>query len=131
MVLSASMDPQLLVVKENHVATSWCLELIGRLDGTTADEFERRLDASLAKGAHRVVLNCAQLNYLSSAGLRVLLAYAKKIQRAHGKLCLAALTPTIRSVLEIAGFLSFLALQPSVDEAMKQVAEEVPLQPRS
>jgi anti-anti-sigma factor len=116
------MDPQFLVVKETRTDSAWCFDLIGRLDGSTADAFERRLEASLAQGAHRVVLNCAQLNYLSSAGLRILLAYAKKIQRAQGRLCLAALQPAVGVVLETAGFFAFLAHQPSVDEALNRVA---------
>lgn len=80
------------------------LTLAGRLDGAGADALLRALTAGEAANAKHAVLDLAGVNYLSSAGLRVLLADLKRRRAAGGGLVLAAVQPYCLSVLEIAGF---------------------------
>ena len=94
----------------------------GRLDGTTSTEFGDNLSAKLDE--HRaVIVNFAELNYISSAGLRVLLMAAKKVRQTGGKLALCELNPSIREVFEISGFLSIMTVCTDVNEATAAVAQ--------
>lgn len=77
----------------------------GRVDSTTSDELERRLRAVLDRKAPRVVVDLAHVEYISSAGLRVLLALAKRMREQKGALALASLGDSVRQVFELAGFL--------------------------
>ena len=77
----------------------------GRVDSTTSDELDRRLRAVLDRKAPRVVVDLAQVEYISSAGLRVLLALAKRMREQKGALALASLGDAVRQVFELAGFL--------------------------
>ena len=77
----------------------------GRVDSTTSDELDRRLRAVLDRKAPRVVVDLGQVEYISSAGLRVLLALAKRMREQKGALALASLGDAVRQVFELAGFL--------------------------
>jgi len=84
------------------------MALIGRLDTTTAPE----LDAEIKKldGITELVLDLAELEYLSSAGLRVLLA-AQKVMNRQGKMILKNVNATIGEVFEITGFSDILTVE--------------------
>lgn len=81
----------------------------GRLDTTTAPELERFLADSLDDVGH-VVLDFAELEYLSSAGLRVLLATQKRMNQ-QGEMQLRNVNDTIMEVFEITGFLGILTIE--------------------
>ena len=66
------------------------LALQGRLDGLASPQLEQRLEALVAAGTRKVVLDCSALNYVSSAGLRVFLGGAKKLKSAGGRAAFAA-----------------------------------------
>ena len=82
----------------------------GRVDASTAPAFEAKLLALIDAGAQRLVIDCAELDYISSAGLRVLLVAAKRLKPVHGHLALAAIQDQIKEVLDIAGFTSLLPI---------------------
>ena len=65
-----------------------------------------------------MVLDCSQLDYVSSAGLRVFLITAKRLSKVDGKLALSALTEQVREVFDIAGFSSIFRIYPSRREAL-------------
>jgi anti-anti-sigma factor len=77
--------------------------IAGRLDGVTAPQLDDGLAALIAPGV-RMVLDMSALDYVSSAGLRVLLKVAKQVKAAKGRLALAGITPTVTKVFEISGF---------------------------
>lgn len=77
---------------------------VGRIDSSTAMELERACDDHLAGDTTRLLLDLGQVDYVSSAGLRVFLVVGKKAQRAGGRLALCCLTPMVREILAIAGF---------------------------
>ena len=81
------------------------LQLAGRLDSETAPELERMLVTPLQQDSWRaVVLDCAELNYIASAGLRVVLMCAKRAQSAGTRLVVCGLQAPVREVFEISGF---------------------------
>jgi anti-anti-sigma factor len=76
----------------------------GRLDASNASELERVLLAQIDSGATRLLVDCAQLDYISSAGLRVLLVAAKRLKGSNGAVVLTGLKESIKEVFDIAGF---------------------------
>lgn len=89
----------------------------GSLDSTTSPEAQKSLDAVVA-GAKKVLLDFSQLDYISSAGLRVLLGAAKQLRASGGKLGMFGLNQSVREVFEISGFASILSIYPSEAEAL-------------
>mgnify|MGYP003353431081 FL=1 len=73
----------------------------GRLDTVTAPACEEQLRNLVENGSTHFVLDLAQLDYISSAGLRVLLIVSKLL--TQGSICLTGLKPNVRTVLDISG----------------------------
>jgi anti-anti-sigma factor len=111
---------ELREAKEGGVAV---LSLSGRLDGASAAAAEEKVLALIDGGADRLVIDCAGLDYISSAGLRILLMAAKRLAPPRGKLALAAPQPQVRDVLDIAGFASLLAIHPTRSAAVRYVGD--------
>lgn len=93
------------------------IEPSGRLDSVSSPALDQSIAASLA-GNSRLVLDLRDLEYISSAGLRVLLGAAKKVKQLGGRLILCGLKPHIHEVFEISGFLSILDIQPDQAAAL-------------
>ena len=89
----------------------------GSLDSATSPEAQKSLDGVLA-GAKKVVLDVSNLDYISSAGLRVLLGVAKKLRASGGALRLFGLNQSVKEVFEISGFSTILSVYPSEAEAL-------------
>ena len=85
------------------------LALTGRLDTTTAPELEKELKASL-DGVDELVFDMASLEYISSAGLRVLLS-AQKIMNKQGTMKVLHVNETIMEIFEVTGFSDILAIE--------------------
>lgn len=87
------------------------LMLTGRLDTTTAPQLEAEINASL-DGAERLILDFQDLEYLSSAGLRVLLSAHKTfMKRGSGEMTIRNVNETIHEVFEVTGFLDILNIE--------------------
>jgi anti-sigma B factor antagonist len=97
------------------------VRLIGRLDANSAAALEHKLLALIDTGARRLVVDCDALEYISSAGLRVLLVAAKRLRGGDGAIGLAALKRPIKEVFDISGFSSIFPVHGSVDEAVAAV----------
>ena len=97
------------------------LRVIGRLDSSTSKMMEERLLPIIDSGEGRLVIELSQLDYISSAGLRVFLLAAKRIGNAKGRMILCSLQDAVKQVFDIAGFSSFLNLAASTEEAISNV----------
>jgi anti-sigma B factor antagonist len=97
------------------------LALSGKLDASTSKTFEDKLLADIDSGGQRFVIDLAQLEYVSSSGLRVFLVAAKRLTSSKGKIVLCSLKDHIRQVFDLAGFSSILAIFGSRDEAFKSL----------
>lgn len=86
------------------------IALGGRLDTTTAPELERELDDQ-CKGITALEINMAELEYISSAGLRVLLAAKKRMDAADGALTVTNVCEEIMEVFEMTGFADILDIK--------------------
>lgn len=85
------------------------IALEGRLDTTTAPQLEAELKESIADNTE-LILDFAKLEYLSSAGLRVLLA-AQKIMNKQGKMVIRNVNDVIAEVFEVTGFSDILTIE--------------------
>lgn len=90
------------------------LSLSGRLDSTTRAQFEPQATELASQDGVFLVLDCANLDYVASAGLRVFLMAAKRVQQHGGRMVVSGLQPSVREVFEISGFLKILTV---VDDA--------------
>lgn len=98
------------------------VSLDGRLDGVTAPDLEATITTIVERGDVRVALDCAEMGYVSSAGLRALLVSARKCQQGGGKLTVAALQPDCRSVMEMSGFLAIIECHDTSEAAIAALA---------
>jgi anti-sigma B factor antagonist len=98
------------------------LELEGRIDSNTAQDFEDNVFAAIGRGEHALVLNFEQLEYISSAGLRVLLKTARDLKTRDGHLVLCCIRDYIQEVLDLAGFTTILAVAPDEPGALKMIS---------
>jgi anti-sigma B factor antagonist len=96
---------------------SHIVAIAGSLDSATAPEAQKQLDAVVA-GAKKVALDFTGLDYISSAGLRVLLGVAKKLRSSGGSLAMFGLNQSVKEVFEISGFSTILSVYPSETEAL-------------
>jgi anti-anti-sigma factor len=81
---------------------------MGRLDSASAGTFENQLLALFESSGARVLVDFSGLEYVSSAGLRVVLMGAKKARQTQGKMALCGLRPDVREVFEVSGFLKII-----------------------
>jgi anti-anti-sigma factor len=99
------------------------MELIisGRLDAVSAVEADKNFSSILNEGYNILLINLSNLDYISSAGLRVLLVVAKRIQQSKGKVVLCALSANVIEVFEISGFSSIFKIFPTSEEALESL----------
>lgn len=83
----------------------------GRVDTTTAKDFELKVCEVLKGDCSNVVLDCAGLTYVSSSGLRVFLILQKSIMAKKGKLTIKSMSEPIKEVFKITGFLSIFTIE--------------------
>ena len=96
-------------IKKVKNGTELNLAVEGRLDTTTAPQLEAELKQSIS-GVETLVLDFANLEYLSSAGLRVLLA-AQKVMNKQGEMIIRNVNETIAEIFEITGFSDILIFE--------------------
>lgn len=98
-----------MTIAKTSEGTKLTLALEGRLDTTTAPQLEAEVKGALT-GVTELVMDFSQLEYLSSAGLRVILA-AQKIMNRQGTLVIRHVNETIMEVFEVTGFSDILTIE--------------------
>lgn len=91
----------------------------GRLDTLSAPSFQKELEKQIEQGAKRIVFDCSDLEYVSSAGLRSTLIIAQKAKAAEGRLVCCRLRGLVKKVFEISKFSEIVPTFDSLDEALK------------
>ena len=99
----------IMTIEKNVSGAELTLILAGRLDTTTSPQLEAELKSSLG-GVSALVLDFEKLEYLSSAGLRVLLG-AQKVMNKQGSMVIRHVNETISEVFEITGFADILTIE--------------------
>lgn len=98
-----------MTIEKKLNAAELTITLTGRLDTTTAPQLEAELKANLP-GVEHLVLDFAALDYLSSAGLRVLLAAQKQMNK-QGDMVVRSVNQTIAEIFEVTGFGDILTIE--------------------
>lgn len=94
------------------------LELVGRLNSAVAVQLEKQI-RSIARGdTPNILLDCGELSYISSAGLRAFLSGAKEVRKNKGKFVLCNLSPNVQEVFEVSGFIDILNVRQNKDQAI-------------
>ncbi|MCK4984092.1 MAG: STAS domain-containing protein, partial [Desulfobacterales bacterium] len=94
----------------------------GRLDGTSAPEAEETINTIFKGESNRLLFDFEFLEYLSSAGLRVILGAAKEMKRRDGKFVLCALNSYVKEVFEVSGFGAIIPIADSVESGIKEIS---------
>jgi anti-sigma B factor antagonist len=90
----------------------------GNLDTNTSPEAETKINELIEAGEQKLLVNFEQLNFISSAGLRILLATFKKLNASGGDLRICSLNPTVQEVFHISGFITILNVKNTEEEAL-------------
>jgi anti-anti-sigma factor len=112
-------------IEESRARGAVVLALAGRVDSTTSAALESHLAGLTAAGEPRLVVDFSGVDYISSAGLRVMLALAKGVRDLKGGLALCGMGDAVRQVFALAGFLPLFAVTESRDAALRQVTGEI------
>jgi anti-sigma B factor antagonist len=97
------------------------LGVTGRIDAATSKDVEAALNSLIDQNKTKIIVDLAAVEYISSVGLRVLLASLKKLRQKDGSLMLASLQPFVRDVFQVAGFNKLFSIYPSADDAAKSL----------
>ena len=98
-----------MTIEKNLNGTELTVTITGRLDTTTAPQLEAEFKQNIG-GVEKLVLDFAALEYLSSAGLRVLLA-AQKLMNKQGEMIIKNVSETINEIFEVTGFIDILTIE--------------------
>jgi len=90
---------------------------LARVDSSTAKAFEAKLLTVVNAGAPKILIDLGRLDYISSAGLRVVLVGAK-MTRGTRKFALCSMKPHIREVFDVSGFAKILSIYPDRTAAL-------------
>lgn len=107
------------IEKEQHQDIS-VFKIKGRLDSKTSPDFEEKINESSIGGVKNMIFDFKDLEYISSAGLRVILKATKEMKRTSGLIVLCSMQDYVREVFEIAGFDTFLPIEETIDDALKK-----------
>ena len=90
----------------------------GRIDGVNARDFHDALSEAIGSDSNPVIVDLADINYISSAGLRTFLLVAKTLQQRSAQFALCSLSEPIREIFEISGFDKIIAIHDSEEQAL-------------
>jgi anti-anti-sigma factor len=106
-------------IKTNMNGKEAVVQISGRLDTTNYNEFETISGEWFNNQVSHLILDCSDLNYISSSGLRVFLTIQKRMMASGGKFSLFAMQPGIREIFDISGFSSIFSIFPDIESARK------------
>jgi anti-anti-sigma factor len=99
-------------LSEQQVGRVWIVTARGRLDGATSGLFAQRIDALVSGSEPRLLVDFSDVEFVSSAGLRVVLTLVKKVRAHKGVLALCGVQAPVQEVLEITGFAGMIDIHP-------------------
>ncbi len=94
------------------------MQLTGRVDTSTAPDLEKEINRLIDEGKRKLLVDMAGVVYISSGGLRVLLATAKKLRGPEDRLGLCCLSPEVNKILRLAGFTTIFPIFSSEGDAI-------------
>lgn len=113
-------------IKEDKQGEILIVRVSEHLDTASSTIFESRLLGLVDRGERLIVVDCEALEYVNSAGLKVFLLAAKRLEPLGGKLVLCALAPSVLMIFEMIGFTRIMKIVPTLDEALRVLRGEAP-----
>ena len=110
-----------MTITPETTAQATIVPLLGQINSATAGALEAQLLTLVDGGVRQLVLDFAALDYISSAGLRLVLVLAKRLKQERGRLVLCAMQPHVHEVFDISGFLAILDVQATRQEALARL----------
>ena len=102
------------------------LNLKGRVDATNSNEVHEKISDEIKNGCDRMVVNFSDVNYISSAGLRVLIFATKSFSKNQGSFAICSLNDNIRKIFEISGLLSIFNIHEKTEDAVANLRTSSP-----
>jgi len=110
-------------IEEKSVGNVAVIALNGRLDAYCSNDAENSINTLIDDGCVRLVVNFDSVEYISSSGLRVMLASLKRLKKVQGDIKLACLKPYVKEVFDIAGFTQLFEIYEREEEAVNSFKE--------
>lgn len=101
-------DMDVKIQEQDSVMTA---SLIGRLDTAAAIEVTKALQPMLDNAGKTLVMDCSEMSYISSSGLRIFLTLRKAAAAAGGKVIVRGMNPDIRQIFMMTGFLNLFEVE--------------------
>jgi anti-sigma B factor antagonist len=107
-----------LAMSNRSVDDVTVIQLEGKMNTATSSDADAHLSRLIASGSSKLLLNMEGVDYISSSGLRVILANGKKVGTSGGKIAFCSLNPSVGEVFRISGFNSIVPVFGSEQEAL-------------
>ncbi len=107
-------------IKKEKIGDFSILKIKGRVDTVHSTELEIEVKKLFDSGETNVILNCQEMNYISSSGLRVFLVAEKRSIAMNGKLYLCNMQPAIQEIFKISGFWNLFKIFDTQEEALNK-----------
>jgi len=111
---------QIDTAKENEITS---LTISGDIDASSSIQLDDSLGAAVGSGTAKILINCGELNYISSAGLGVFMSYIEEIKTKNIKMAIYGLNEKVRNVFDILGLDQLLVIVNTEKEATDSVNE--------
>ncbi|MBH1965472.1 MAG: STAS domain-containing protein [Comamonadaceae bacterium] len=106
------------MIAHEALANARLVSFTGQLNSGNAASAENDILGLIAQGDKKLVLDFSNLDYISSAGLRVVLIAAKRLKAESGQMVLFGMQPQVREIFDISGFLSILEVKETREQAL-------------
>jgi anti-sigma B factor antagonist len=105
---------------EKHIENgSWVLILTGEIDASNSVELDAAVSEVLEEGAKKILIDCSELDYISSAGLGVFMSYLDDFEENNVKMVIFNLKDKVFQVFHILGLDQLITIRPTKEEALK------------
>ena len=109
-------------IKQSQKGGLTIFALSGKLDALNADEVEETIGKAIDQGATKVLVNLAGVDYISSAGLRIVLRLENKLKKQQGQFILSNLQTFVRDIFKVVGFNALFTILDDQSEALDKHA---------
>jgi anti-anti-sigma factor len=97
-------------LEEERVGDAFVVTARGRLDGASSSVFADRIGGLITDPQPKLLIDFAEVDFVTSAGLRAVLLVLKKVKAANGSFALCSVQDSVRDVLDISGFTAMLSI---------------------
>lgn len=116
----------MITLNQRLVANAHVLAIAGKIDARTMGDFEQGIRDLLDAGHFKIVLDFAEVPFISSAGLGILMSVIEEMREAEGDLVLANVVPEVYRIFDLLEFTTLFRFFPSVELAVAAFGEVQP-----